>query len=420
MTTSTLVQKAAGPGRGPSSTPDPSAGAVETIASLARGLLRQIPEMTGRLVDAIYGRDQNYREHRLVPDDDLRRSCSENLREYICALTLLPDQREVPLAVALATGQRRAEQGLPLESLLRAFRLGGIVVWESLLREAACRPEVPSDQLLEGAVLVWEMTDLYSSEVAFAYQRAQAELHHRDATQRQTLLHALFTGTASDTDLSQAPDILSLGPAGPFLVGVAESSRETGDSLAAALRAQGIRSEWLARQDRLVGLLSPSRPGCPASRAVLAASGSLRAGLSPEVESLRQVATAYRLAELALKAIPPGKVEVASLDDRIASVLLVASPDLAQRLVRRALGPILDPATGDRGPLLRTLRLYLDSGGSVAKVAQRVPCHRNTVFNRLTRIQDLTGLSPAEPREMTELCLALQAIDLLGIGPTRT
>ncbi|MGH7758770.1 MAG: helix-turn-helix domain-containing protein, partial [Candidatus Dormibacteria bacterium] len=280
--------------------------------------------------------------------------------------------------------------------------------------------ELSSDRLLEGAVLVWEMTDLYSSEVAFAYQRAQAELRHRDATQRQTLLHGLFTGTANDADLSLAADLLDLCAAGPFMVGVAESSRETGDSLAAALRAEGVHSEWLQRQDRLVGLLSPPRSGGSASRAVLAASGNLRAGLSPEVESLRQVAAAYRLAELAFKAIPPGKIEVASLDDRLTSILLVASPDLAQRLVRRALGAILDLGSSERETLLRTLRLYLDAGGSVARVAQVVPCHRNTIFNRLTRIQDLTGLSPAQPRDMTDLCLALQAIDLLGTSPNHT
>ncbi|MGH7666825.1 MAG: helix-turn-helix domain-containing protein, partial [Candidatus Dormibacteria bacterium] len=405
MAGSATVQVRARPGEGLPSAQNPSAGAMEIVASLARGLLHQIPEMTERLVAAIYDRDENYRKHRLVPDDDLRQSCSENLREYICALTLLPDQREAPLVVARATGPRRAEQGLPLESLLRSFRLGGIVIWESLVDEAARRPEVSPDKLLEGAVLVWEMTDLYSSEVAIAYQRAQAELHRRDATQRQTLLHALLTGTATDADLSLAADALNLGDAGPFMVAVTEPGRETGDSLAAALRAQGVRSEWLQHQDRLVGLLSPPRPGCPPSRVVLTSSGSLRAGLSPEVESLRQVAAAYRLAELAFKAIPPGKIEVASLDDRIASVLLVASPDLAQRLVRRALGPILDLSPSERDTLLRTLRLYLDAGGSVAKVAQNVPCHRNTVFNRLTRIQDLTHLSPAEPRETTELCL---------------
>jgi hypothetical protein len=398
----------------------PSPGAVEVVASLARALLHRIPEISDRLVRAIYDRDENYREHRLVPDDDLRRSCSENLHEYICGLILLPDQREAPVVVARATGRRRAAQGLPLESLLRAYRLGGAVVWEELLVEAAGRSKLPSDELLQGAVLVWEMTDLYSSEVGIAYQRAQAELHRRDATQRQTMLHALLTGTASETDISSAADVLNLADCGPFVVAVVDPGGETGDSLAAALSAQGVRSEWLRRQDRLVGLLSPPRAGYPASRGGLEASGRLRAGLSPEVESLRQVASAYRLAELAYKAIPPDRVEVANLDDRIASVLLVASPDLAQRLVRRALGPVLDLSASERGILLRTLRLYLDLGGSVARVAASVPCHRNTVFNRLTRIQDLTGLSPAEPREMTELALALQATELLGIAAAQS
>ncbi|MGH7610868.1 MAG: hypothetical protein ACREN4_02495, partial [Candidatus Dormibacteria bacterium] len=166
MTASSALQTQERTELGFTSTQNPSPGAMEIVATLARGLLHQIPEITERLVEAIYDRDENYREHRLVPDDDLRRSCNDNLREYICALTLLPDQREAPLVVARATGPRRAEQGLPLESLLRAYRLGGIVVWESLLSEAARRPELSSDRLLEGAVLVWEMTDLYSSEVA--------------------------------------------------------------------------------------------------------------------------------------------------------------------------------------------------------------------------------------------------------------
>lgn len=396
----------------------PSSGAVEVVAALSRGLLHRIPEISDRLVEAIYDRDENYREHRLVPDADLRQSVNENLREYVCALTLLPDQREAPTVVARATGRRRAEQGLPLESLLRAYRLGGIAVWEELLVEAGGRSKPPSDELLEGAVLVWEMTDLYSSEVGSAYQRTQGELHRRDATQRQMVLQALLSGTATETEVSLAADVLNLAACGPFLVAVADPGGETGDSLAAALSAEGVGSEWLQRQDLLVGLLHP-RAGGPASRRCGTAMGRLRAGLSPEVESLRQVAFAYRLAELAFKAIPPDRLEVASLDDRLTSVLLVASPDLAQRLVRRALGPVLDLSSGEQGILLRTLRLYLDCDGSVAKVASSVPCHRNTVFNRLTRIQDLTGLSPTVPREMTQLALALQATELLPLAPPR-
>lgn len=393
----------------------PSSRSVEVIADLSRGLLHRISEMTDRLILTLEARDETYRERKLVPDADLLRSVSDNLREYVSALTSLPDLAEASLEVARATGRRRAEQGLPLESLLRAYRVGGIVVWEELLIEAsACSPP-PTAELLEGAVLVWEMTDRFSSEVGTTYQRTQAELHRRDATQRQTLLHSLLTGMASEADLAFAADVLDLTEAGPYLVAVAEPGGETGDSLAAALSARGIRSEWLLRQDRLVGVLSPRAGGSESSRHCLEGFAKLRAGLSPEVESLRQVGSAYRLAELALKAIPPHRIEVASLDDRLTSVFLVASPDLAQRLVRRSLGAVMDLGPGERGVLLRTLRLYVQCGGSVAKVASRVPCHRNTVFNRLARIQDLTHLSPADPRNLAQLALALEAIELLSI-----
>ncbi|MFE3757608.1 helix-turn-helix domain-containing protein [Nocardia tengchongensis] len=36
-------------------------------------------------------------------------------------------------------------------------------------------------------------------------------------------------------------------------------------------------------------------------------------------------------------------------------------------------------------------------------------CHRNTVLNRLRRIEELTGRSIAEPRAMIELALAVEA-----------
>lgn len=397
----------------------PSSRSVDVVAQLSRGLLQRIPEMAERLVAAIESRDEVYRERKLVPDTDLLQSVSDNLREYVGALACMPDQTAASLEVARATGRRRAEQGLPLESLLRAYRVGGIVVWEELMVEASARSEPPTEELLEGAVLVWEMTDRFSSEVGTTYQRALSELHSRGATQRQTLLHSLLTGMASEADLAFASDILDLAESGPYLVAVAEPGGETSDSLAAALSARGIPSEWLPHQGRLVGLLSPRACGAESTRHCLEGFGRLRAGLSPEVESLRQIGSAFRLAELALKAIPPHRLEVASLDDRLTSVLLVASPDLAQRLVRRSLGAVMDLNPGERGVLLRTLRLYVQCGGSVAKVAARVPCHRNTVFNRLARVQDLTRLSPADPRELAQLALALEATELLSITTER-
>lgn len=48
-------------------------------------------------------------------------------------------------------------------------------------------------------------------------------------------------------------------------------------------------------------------------------------------------------------------------------------------------------------------------------VAGRLHCHRNTAFNRIARIDELTGFSVSNPGQLIELGLAVHAVDLLPI-----
>ncbi|MGH7903314.1 MAG: PucR family transcriptional regulator [Candidatus Dormibacteraceae bacterium] len=392
---------------------------MATIADLARSLTARVPQMSSRLVDAVYDLDDVYRERHLVPPADLWRSVHDNLLEGVAAIGMLAGEGEFPMSAAHATGQRRAEQGLPLESLLHAYRLGGVVLWEAMLEEARSRTPAPIDDLMEGAVLVWEIIDLHSSAAAQSYRRTQARMLSRNETERQTFLNGLLTGMVAEGDLAFAAEVLDLPETGLYLVAVTDLEGEAQGAVGAALTAQGIRSEWLLRQDRLVGLIAPRSASPGAVRGSLRAAAGARMGLSPPVGALGQLAGAYRQAELALRSIPPHALEVASLDERLTGALLAASPELARRLADRVLGALFELAPADREVLLRTLRGYVELGGSVAAVARAVPCHRNTVLNRIGRIQDLTGLSPSNPREMTQLALALEAMELLSIEPER-
>jgi hypothetical protein len=47
---------------------------------------------------------------------------------------------------ARETGRRRAEQRMPLDDVLRSFRLGGRLVWEALPLEPST-PQSPTDGL---------------------------------------------------------------------------------------------------------------------------------------------------------------------------------------------------------------------------------------------------------------------------------
>jgi DNA-binding PucR family transcriptional regulator len=71
------------------------------------------------------------------------------------------------------------------------------------------------------------------------------------------------------------------------------------------------------------------------------------------------------------------------------------------------------PATEGR-MLLHTLTTWFATGGNVTESGALLFCHRNTVRNRLRRIEDLSGRSLADPRGIAELYVAAQAISLFG------
>ncbi|MCC0099720.1 helix-turn-helix domain-containing protein [Streptomyces flavotricini] len=64
----------------------------------------------------------------------------------------------------------------------------------------------------------------------------------------------------------------------------------------------------------------------------------------------------------------------------------------------------------DRRVLLTTLGTWLTCQGSTTYAAQRLYCHRNTVSNRLRRLERLTGRTLSDPAHVVELALAHAAV----------
>ena len=88
--------------------------------------------------------------------------------------------------------------------------------------------------------------------------------------------------------------------------------------------------------------------------------------------------------------------------------LLMASRDVPLAdLAAEALDPLLAFDQAHDAELLPTLEKYLAVNGSVAKVAQALGLHRNTVRYRLTQIADLSGYDPAVTADRVHLYLAL-------------
>ena len=393
-----------------SALPQPASPAV---AALGLAVLSRLEQLTDDLVEAILEEDPSYSGPGRTPRDDLRRSCHDNLQRILQCLTGTTDPAVDPFDAPRATGHRRAEQGMPLESVLHAFRVGFRIIWEALVKEARERGGGDIEALVDAAGDVWELVDVFSSAVANRYRATEADFARRDRRRRDALIDALLEGRGLERAVAaDAAAALDLPEHGRFVVVVLAGEDGHGRP-GEALRARGMRSVWRAKTDREVGLVCLAGSGPGEVVRALEQLGCVRAGVSPAVEGLAEVDVAHRLADTALRALPRDAAAVAELDTRLAGALLVTAPDLATRLVQRALGGVLALDRDERRVLLDTLRSWMDTGGSAGQTAARLYCHRNTVLNRLRRVEALTGRSLDRVDHLVEWSLALLALDVL-------
>jgi len=306
--------------------------------ALAAGVAERVPALADELVLVIAEQNPGYRRVGVVSDDDLRRSCHDNMSSVL-RLIGRDDDAEEFYAAARCTGRRRAEQRMPLDDVLRSFRLGGRLLWQALVDQARSDGSVDAEGLLEIATWLWEVVDSTSAHVAAAYHAAERQLVRIDEQRRATLWEGLLRGRAKDLAFAhEAARIIGVPVDGPYAVVVADASTAVGPVLA----EHGIHSAWQLRAHTLVGLLSLDSPELGIVLKVLREALTTPAGVSLVVPGLADVDVAYRQATLARRSIQPGRVEVAALADRLPEALVLSSPELAEE--RRSAGPA---GTGD-------------------------------------------------------------------------
>ncbi|GAA0905528.1 helix-turn-helix domain-containing protein [Pseudonocardia zijingensis] len=379
------------------------------LATVANALLPDVDVLTDRLVTAVFTDHPAWTDYRNVPPDDLRDGCRRYLTRVLQLLAGAPSGGTDDDPVAGPIGRQRAEQGVPLEVMLRTFRLGGRVVWEALLERI---DEVTPADLGAAATAMWTVVDALSSALSTSYRRAEAEQLRRDDQRRHALLEEVVAG---GTTGQRVADQLDLPLGGHYLVVVADLEPDGTAALPSpqtALAALSVRSVWHVRTDTLVGLvpLEGHDPRFVLTRLRALARG--RAAAAPTADGLAGVALAHRLAVLALGTMPRGAAALVGVDERYPQVLLLRSPEVRRRLVEQWLGPVLRLPPRERDVLVQTLTAWLEADRSAGVAAEQLYCHRNTVLNRLQRVSGLIGHPLTGRQAYVELSLALSALDL--------
>jgi hypothetical protein len=312
-----------------------------------------------------------------------------------------------------ARGARRARELMPLDALLEAYLIGQRSVWEAVIDAAGDSPE-GLRVARELTAATFRYTHAINVAIAAAYvaeSRAQASEAERA---RRDLVDLLLSGRQPGPDQARRAEALGLRPEADYVVVVAlgGDSRTIERALA---QVEAERAFVVSRHDEVLAFLPVYvRRGPRELRLALEEIAqvldrtrgvTLRIGLSSACSGLGELARGYGEAIRALRHTSAGAValeDVALLD-----YLTAGADETARRLVPAGARRLHE----EDAALAATLRAYADCDLNVARTAQRLVVHPNTVHYRLRRVADLTGRDPRRLPALLELLTGLRLLD---------
>jgi hypothetical protein len=329
----------------------------------------------------------------------------------------------------------RAEQRFPLELTLHAYRCGHRVL-SRWMRDgaAAIRPKSLDRAIAAVADFAIEYTDVISAVMAAEYVAHTRVVAAAEGDRDAELLNVVLAGyDESDgriarllraggyLDQRRSYCVLAIRSTHPSEMDSAERARRIRTSLSDLLAATNIGSLAGLRDGVVVAVTSTVRrqSGWTAPQSSLAErlaslllqwGPSVVVGVSADHPSTSSIPRARREASAAL--------DFAGVDRRV--VLFPALP-VRSLLVHaggeyvRATAPVWSVALSAAdakadGNLLKTLTALADAGLNVQETGRRLGVHANTVYGRLARIRDLTGLDGQRFHDLVEMLLAADCV----------
>ena len=92
------------------------------------------------------------------------------------------------------------------------------------------------------------------------------------------------------------------------------------------------------------------------------------------------------------------------------------NPSELQRFYAETVEPLMAYDEQYETELVRTLETFLEADGNVAGTAQRLFTHRHTIYYRLERVRELSGLDVSSSDGREKLSLGLKSMRVLGIA----
>ena len=327
-------------------------------------------------------------------------SCRRGLRLWHQWLTAGGEPAPSALDEVRQSVRARADEGVPLEDLLHAYRIAGRLGWQILRRHATAEEQ---DVLLDAAELTMLYVDLLSNVVTETYLGERERLVSEEERGARELVERIVDGTPlapEERELARRLEVPLRERYVPFAAAIPDASPRRHAALAARLRGESRLA--VTEGDRVFGLaLVPPEPGDlgEGPHALLALGDDTpRTELATAREELQLLVDHGRRAHLT------GVLTPAS---HALELLLARSPRVARALCEHVLEPLA--RGGEGADLVHTLRTLVRCSFDRARTSNALHVHRNTLGYRVSRIEQLAGIDLDQPRDVAYVYLALAA-----------
>jgi hypothetical protein len=255
--------------------------------------------------------------------------------------------------------------------------------------------------------------------VAFLAIELQRDLAVRESERRfaAELVDLVAAGDAQLAAATARLEAFGLDPSAPLATIVCETD-DAEDGLAALealLSDLGVRSMAAVKGLQIVAMVGWSLPAAELrdlARRIRAALGDGSAvGVGGVTDGARDLRRALIEAQQACRFAIRGALGFAVYAEVGSHAALLALQDesVVAQFRDALLRPLVEHDTRGHTELVRTLELFLESGGAYQQTADALHVHVNTLRLRLTRVEELTGRSLSDMETRVDLFIALRA-----------
>lgn len=323
------------------------------------------------------------------------------------------------LAPVIEGSRRRASQGVEMEPLLRAYRVGIRVMWTEVISSPIWKSGSLDTAMGPIATGALAFADRVTTAVAAAYIDETAHLAREREHRRSSLLNVILAGPTSEQHRALA-DLAE--PHYVVVAQVEEGARLARlESVGALLERQAGARLWTVRHSSVVAVIFGTQPRTVLRErlASLPDDGRVLAfGLGNRATSTAETRASYAEASEALHAGPTLGMTIGRVHDyaALAPVLaLLRDRSVAERFAATALEPFGEILS--RRWALATLEAFLSRGGRTGQMAEALRLHPNTVKYRMGELAPYLPPDVLDGDQAATLLLALRVHSYLREHP---